>query len=996
MRLLVVALLAVVACYQPADQPCSIHCTPLDQCPDDQTCGGDGYCHDPGDDSRCVGYTVAITLGGTGAGVVRSSPPGLVCDGTTGCVATFAAGTEVTLTAAPAADARLSAWSGACSGAGDCTLTVTGDAAVGATFNRAARLAVTLDPGRRGQGAVVSTPPGIDCPGVACAATFDVDQSVVLTATAAAGSRFGAWTACPAAVDGACTVSLTGDAATTVQFVRTPRITVDVVGSADFAIGSSPAGVACAGATCAGVFDQGTAVTLTASDGAASRWKSWTGCGAAAGPCTVTIDATDVALTATYRDLFVVDALVEGSGAGTLAATGLTCAGASCAGTYEAGASVTITATAAAGSRFASWIGCDSVGGVGGAQCVIAVASARTVRAGFVRQRQLTLDLTGSGIGSVDLAGGGSCSADCTLTVDQGPITLTQTPAAGSRGGGFTGGCVSAGPTCATAVAADVTVAVAFVRQHTVTITAAADVTVTSPAGPCVGPGTCAAVVDLGATVALTAATALPGQVLRWSTGCVGATCAVAVTGDIAIAVTLDGGHAIWSQLYRSLDPTFHDTVRAVATAPDGDVVVAGGSSDVGRFGWVARYAPDGVRRWARTLTVTGNADLPAVCVTASGDVVIGGSGYGTIQLDATSITDTGRNDGFVARLDGVTGTARWMVKIGGPVATHVFANDAVLGLACDGEAAIAMFTVVGPTYQVADGPVVTNAPEVLWGVARLDAAGHHVWSHQVIDQPAGSYNTATTLAVGGGGVHVVGWYSNQFDAGGGQIEFTGGHPSGFAVRYDLATGAHAWTRAIATNTAQGPGDTGQWAHVEAATVDATGALVVGGFLDGSDGQRVNLGTPAAPVRVTLRGDSEMFLLRLAAATGASQSVLALGSAAATGSERVRALCTVGGDVIVRGSFTTAAVEVGGATLAGAGLAGRTDEFIARVTPAGVARWGHRLGPFTFQVPAGLAATPTGEVVVGGYYTGDADPYDAVDLPATGSGYDAFVMLIGR
>ena len=370
MRLLVVALLAVVACYQPADQPCSIHCTPLDHCPGDQTCGGDGYCHDPGDDSRCVGYTVAITLGGTGVGVVRSSPPGLACDGATGCVATFAAGTELTLTAAPAADARLSAWSGACSGADGCTLTVAGDVAVGATFNRAARLAVTLDPDRRGQGAVVSTPPGIDCPGVACAASFDVDQSVVLTATAAAGSRFGAWSACPAAVDGACTVSLTGDAATTVQFVRTPRVTVDVVGSADFAIGSSPAGVTCAGATCAGVFDHGTAVTITAGDGAASRWKGWTGCGAAAGPCTVTVDAADVALTATYRDLFVLDALVEGSGAGAVAATGLICAGATCAGTYEAGASVTITATPTVGSRFAGWTGCDSVGGAGGAQSV--------------------------------------------------------------------------------------------------------------------------------------------------------------------------------------------------------------------------------------------------------------------------------------------------------------------------------------------------------------------------------------------------------------------------------------------------------------------------------------------------------------------------------------------------------------------------------------------------------------------------------------------------
>lgn len=994
MRMLALALaLAFVACYQPADAPCTVRCEPLEACPGDQTCGADGYCHAPGDEARCVGYTVAITLGGTGAGVVRSSPPGLTCDGTSGCVATFAAGTEVTLTAAPGAGARLSAWSGACSGAAVCTFTVAGDVDIGATFNRAARLAVTLDPARRGQGAVVSTPPGIDCPGVACAATFDVDQSVVLTATAASGSRFGAWTGCPAAVGAACTVSLTGDASATAQFVRTPRVTVEVAGSTDFAIASSPGGLSCVGTTCAGVFDHGTALTITASDGVASRWKSWAGCGAAAGPCALTVDDADVALTATYRDLYDLTATLDGSGAGSVSASGLACAGASCGGTYEAATLVSLTAAPAVGSRFAGWTGCDAVVG---ARCDVTMAGARGVSATFVRQRQLTIDVAGSGAGSVDIAGVGSCAADCTVTVDQGPVTLTATALAGSRAAGFAGACVSGGPTCAATISADVTVTAAFVRQHTLTITAADGVTVTAPAGPCVGPGSCAALVDLGATIALSAATPRPGQELRWSTGCVGASCAVTIAGDLAVAVRLDGGHAIWSQLYRVADLTSHDTVRAVAAAPDGDVVAVGGSSGFGRFGWVARYAPDGALRWARALTVTGNADLPAVCVTASGDVIIGGSGYGTIALDATSITDTGRNDGFVARLAGTTGTAQWMVKIGGPVATHPFANDAVVGLACDGEAAIAMFTVVGPTYQVADGPVVTGAPEILWGVARLDAGGHHVWSHQVIDLPPGSYNTATALAVGGGGVHVVGWYSSQFDAGGGPIEFTGGHPSGFAVRYDLASGAHAWTRAIATNAQQAAGDTGQWAHIEAAAVDATGALVVGGYLDGSDGQRVNLGTPATPVRVTLRGDSEMFVLRLAAATGASQSVVALGSAAATGSERVRGLCAVGAELIVRGSFTTAAVEVGGVTLAGAGVAGRTDEFIARLATTGVASWAHRLGAFTYEVPATVAVTPTGEVAVGGYYTGDPDPYDAVDLPATGSGYDGFLMLIGR
>ena len=783
MRLLAVALVALAACYQPADAPCTVRCAPTDTCPGDQTCGDDGYCHAPGDDTRCVGYAVAISLGGTGSGVVRSTPPGLDCDGTTGCTATFAAGTEVELVAAPGAGARLSAWTGACSGAGACRFTVAGDVTVGATFNQAARLAVTLDGARLGHGRVVSTPAGIDCPGTACAAAFDVDQSVVLTATADPGSRLGGWTACPAAAGAACTVSLTGDATATVQFIRTPRITVDVVGTTDYAIASAPAGVTCSGTTCAGVFDQGTAVTVTASDGAASRWKSWTGCGGAIGPCAVTVDDADVALAATYRDLYVVAATAAGSGSGTLTATGLTCAGAACSGTYEATTAVTITASPAVGSRFAGWTGCDAVTGAGDTQCQLTVGGARSVQATFVRQRQLTIDLAGSGTGAVTIAGVGTCTADCTRTVDQGPVSLTAVADAGSRTGGFTGACVGAGATCTATVTADGTVVATFVRQHTLTVAVAADLTVVTPAGPCVGPASCAATVDLGATVTLTATPGVPGQVVRWSTACSGATCAVTIAGDTAITVGLDGGHLIWSRVVRRAGD-IQDIVHTVTAGPGGDVVMggwAGGGAALDLGGtplpmpdswnaWVARYEADGAPRWSRRLATTGYADVTASCITTSGDVIIGGIAAGSLALDGTSISDTGRNDGWVARLDGATGTAEWMVKIGGPVPSHGFANDNVVGLACDGESAIVLFTVVGPTYQVADGPVVTSAPEILWGAARLDAGGHHVWSHQVIDLPPGAYNVASALAVGGGGVYVVGWYSATFDPGTGPI----------------------------------------------------------------------------------------------------------------------------------------------------------------------------------------------------------------------------------
>ena len=61
------------------------------------------------------------TMGAHG-GTVTSSPAGISCGST--CGASFPTGTTVTLTASPAAGATFSGWSGACSGTGPCTLTL--------------------------------------------------------------------------------------------------------------------------------------------------------------------------------------------------------------------------------------------------------------------------------------------------------------------------------------------------------------------------------------------------------------------------------------------------------------------------------------------------------------------------------------------------------------------------------------------------------------------------------------------------------------------------------------------------------------------------------------------------------------------------------------------------------------------------------------------------------------------------------------------------------
>jgi hypothetical protein len=89
---------------------------------------------------------LTVTNAGAGTGTVTSSPAGISCGST--CVATFADGTTVTLTAKATGRNRFGGWSGDCTGTATCVVTMTADHAVTATFDRkgAAPTSVCLVP----------------------------------------------------------------------------------------------------------------------------------------------------------------------------------------------------------------------------------------------------------------------------------------------------------------------------------------------------------------------------------------------------------------------------------------------------------------------------------------------------------------------------------------------------------------------------------------------------------------------------------------------------------------------------------------------------------------------------------------------------------------------------------------------------------------------------------------------------------------------------------
>ncbi|MDC4223902.1 MAG: PA14 domain-containing protein [Candidatus Manganitrophus sp.] len=506
-------------------------------------CTGTGSCVVTVDAAKSVTATfnlqtfnLSVAKAGTGTGAVTSSPGGINC-GTT-CSFLFNSGATVTLTAAPAADSLFTGWSGACSGTGNCVVTIDAAKSVTATFSLKTFQFTAAKTGA-GTGTITSNPAGINC-GSDCSENYNINTEVTLTAAPSADSDFAGWSG-GCAGTGPCNVTI--DAAKTVTATFTLKalsLTVSKGGTGNGRIASNPAGIDC-GAACSATYVINTPVTLTASPAADSDFIGWSGCDNAIGTsCTMTMNAAKSATATFALKAFTLTAAKGGTGSGTLTSNpaGINC-GADCSETYNINTSVTLIATPASDSDFTGWSGdCSGTGA-----CTVTIDAAKSVTANFTLKRfTLTVTKSGSGEGVVRSSPAGiDCGNDCSETYDHNTLVfLTATSSSDSEFSGWSGACSGGAATCSVRLDAAKTVTANFTRRFTLTVAKAgtgAGTITSSPAGIDCGAD-CSETYTMNTSITLTATADVNSNFTGWSGGGCSGTGACTVTIDSAKAVT--------------------------------------------------------------------------------------------------------------------------------------------------------------------------------------------------------------------------------------------------------------------------------------------------------------------------------------------------------------------------------------------------------------------------------------------------------------------------
>jgi hypothetical protein len=403
-----------------------------------------------------------------------------------------------------------------------------------------------------------------------------------------------------------------------------------------------------------------------------------------------------------------------------------------------------------------------------------------------------------------------------------------------------------------------------------------------------------------------------------------------------ASVLAIDPAHW-WSKRFGGI---LNDNAYSVAIDASGNVFVTGFFQGTADFGggpltansldvFLAKYNSDGTHQWSRAFGGTSFDVAYDVAVDGSGNVVIAGYFWNTIDLGGGGLTSAGGTDIFVAKFN-PSGVHQWSKRFG---STN---GDEATSVAVDPSGNVVLSGYFNLTVDFGGGNLTSVGFDNLF-LVKFDANGVHQWSRRYGATGMNASQQTLDVAVDDlGNVRYTGWFASAIDFGGGNLT-SAGLDDVFLVKLDAA-GAHQWSRRFGSlgddrgmSIDVDPAGNATMAGTYTGTVDFGGGNLTGGggFLASYDGAGVHQLSRRVGTSVPYAVDVDAF-----------------------------------GFISVLGAFT-GTTDFGGGNLTSAGV---LDVFLAQYDAAGLHQFRLRFGDTNNDIGYGLATGPGNTLAMSGYF----------------------------
>lgn len=376
-----------------------------------------------------------------------------------------------------------------------------------------------------------------------------------------------------------------------------------------------------------------------------------------------------------------------------------------------------------------------------------------------------------------------------------------------------------------------------------------------------------------------------------------------------------------------------------VTGALEGTVDFGGGAlTDAGQGDvFIAKFGSDGTHVWSYRFGDASEQWPSDVAVDASGNVLVTGRFWGSVDFGGGTLASAGASDIFLVKF-GSDGAHDWSGRFGDTSIQEGY------GVAADASGNVIVSGRFYGAVDFGDGPL-TSAGQTDIFVAKFDPDGNLIWGKRFGD--TGEEYAVAVAVDASGNVFISGYLYDSVDFGGGTLTSAGGNDI-FLVKLD-SDGNHVWSDSFGDSDDQ---------NVHGVAADASGNVAITGDFEGA----VDFGGGT----LTSAGAPDVFLASFGSDGSHSWSKRFGDSAYQYGFD---VTFDPFGNTVATGQFG-GTVDFGGEDLTSSGS---YDIFIARFNRNGGHLWSDSFGDDREQYAVGIAADASGNVVITGGIDGTVD-----------------------